>query len=60
MVELKPSTKVISNTFEIPTWTPTLVQSLEDVMCPQIFHYKMDSAITSIHQFIDILAAMII
>jgi len=60
MIELKPSTKVISNTFEIPAWTPTLVQSLEDVMCPQIFHYKMDSAITSIHQFIDILAAMII
>ena len=48
-IELKPSAKVISNTFEIPAWTPTVVQSLEDVMCPEIFHYKMESAITSNH-----------
>ena len=60
VIELQPSAKVISNTFEIPLWTPTLVQSLEDVMCPQIFHYEMGSAISSIHQFIDILSAMII
>ena len=60
MIELKPNTKVISNTFEIPAWNPTMVQNLEDVMCPQIFYYKMDSAVTSIHQFIDILSAMII
>ena len=39
--ELKLSAKVISNTFEIPSWTPTVIQNLEDVMCPQIFHYKM-------------------
>jgi len=58
--ELDPDANVISNTFEIPTWTPTLVQSLEDVMCPQIFHYKVNSAITGIHQFIDFLATMII
>lgn len=39
--ELKLTAKVISNTFEIPSWTPTVVQKLEDVMCPHIFHYKM-------------------
>ena len=60
LLELKPSAKVISNTFEVPVWTPTAIQSLEDVMCPQIFHYKMESAITSIHQFIDILTIIIV
>lgn len=59
VVELKPSARVISNTFEIPVWTPSVIQNLEDIMCPQIFHYKMDSAITSIHQFIDILASLL-
>ena len=39
--ELKLSAKVISNTFEIPTWTPSVIQKLDDVMCPKIFHYKM-------------------
>jgi len=34
LFELKPDAKVISNTFEIPAWTPTLIQNLEDVMCP--------------------------
>ena len=43
--ELKPSAEVISNTFEIPSWTPTVIQNLEDVMCPQIFHYKMKTAV---------------
>jgi hypothetical protein len=37
LMELKPNAKVISNNFEIPVWTPTAIQSLEDVMCPQIF-----------------------
>jgi len=60
VVELKPDARVISNTFEIPSWTPSVVQNLEDVMCPQIFYYKMESAITSIHQFIHSLAAMIV
>ena len=60
VLELKPSAKVISNTFEIPAWTPTAIQNLEDVMCPQIFHYKMESAITSIHQLIDIISTMIV
>lgn len=58
LLELKPSAKVISNTFEIPVWTPTVIQSLEDVMCPQIFYYKIDSAIISMHQFIDFLASI--
>ncbi|MFC1844383.1 SAM-dependent methyltransferase [Thermodesulfobacteriota bacterium] len=60
LLELKPGAEVISNTFEIPTWTPVAIKSLEDVMCPQVFYYRMDSAITSIHQFIDILAVLII
>ena len=60
VMELKPSAKVISNTFEIPAWTPNVIHRLEDVMCPQIFHYKMDSAITSIHQIIDILSLTIV
>ncbi len=58
--ELKPTARVISNTFEIPAWTPSLIQNLEDVMCPQIFYYTMDSAVTNIHQSIEILAAMIV
>ena len=60
VMELKPGARVISNTFEIPDWTPTAIQNLEDVMCPQIFYYKMDSAIISIHQSIDILTTMIV
>lgn len=59
VLELKPEAQVISNTFEIPSWTPTVIQNLEDVMCPQIFHYKMDNAITSLHNFIDIIASLI-
>ena len=60
VMELKPSARVISNTFEIPAWTPSAIQSLEDVMCPQIFHYEMKSVITSIHQFIDILTTIVV
>lgn len=44
LMELKHGAKVISNTFEIPVWTPTLIQNLEDIMCPQIFHYEMNKA----------------
>ena len=60
LFELKPGARVISNTFEIPTWTPAVVQNLEDVMCPQIFHYKMKTAVTSMHQVIDILSAALL
>ena len=59
-MELNPKAKVISSTFEIPAWTPTLIQNLEDVMCPQIFHYEMNKAITSFHQFIEILSSIIL
>ncbi len=58
-LELKPSAKVISNTFEIPSWTPTMIQKLDDVMCPQIFHYEMKSAVTGIHQTIETLSTII-
>jgi hypothetical protein len=59
-MELNPKAKVISSTFEIPAWTPTLIQNLEDVMCPQIFQYEMNKAITSFHQFIEILSSIIL
>jgi 16S rRNA A1518/A1519 N6-dimethyltransferase RsmA/KsgA/DIM1 with predicted DNA glycosylase/AP lyase activity len=58
--ELKPGAQVISNTFEIPTWTPVAIKNLEDVMCPQVFYYRVDTAITSIHQFIDILSVLVV
>ena len=58
-LELQPTARVISNTFEIPAWTPSLVQNLEDVMCPQIFYYTMDSAVTGIQQSIAILTSII-
>ena len=58
--ELKPSARVISNTFEIPAWTPSLIQNLDDVMCPQIFYYKMESAISSMHQLIDVLSILFV
>jgi predicted RNA methylase len=60
VMELKPSAKVISNTFKIPSWTPSAIQNIEDVMCPQIFHYKMDSVIASIQQYIDIFSTLLI
>ena len=59
-MDLKPGAKVISNTFEIPGWTPIVVQSLEDVMCPQIFYYNMDRIMTGLHQSIDIVSKMIV
>ena len=59
-LELKPSARVISNTFEIPTWKPTAIQNLEDVMCPQVFFYKMDSAITSIQKVNTIITSLIV
>jgi hypothetical protein len=56
--ELDSDALVISNTFEIPAWTPTIIQNLEDVMCPQIFHYKMENAVTGLQKFIEISATM--
>lgn len=58
LMELQPSARVISNTYEMPFWTPAAVEAIEDIMCPQIIWYHVDSAITSLHQFIDILSLM--
>ena len=60
VMELKPSARVISNTFEIPNWTPTTIQSLEDVMCPQVFYYEMGSVMAGIKQSIDMLTTIIV
>jgi len=40
LMELKPSAIVISNTFEIPNWTPVAIQSLEDVCVHRYFTTK--------------------
>lgn len=37
--ELSPGATVISNTFELPTLMPTVIEKLEDFMCPEIFTY---------------------
>ena len=60
LLELNPEARVISNTFEIPYWSPAAIDVTEDIMCPQIIQYQMDNAITSIHQFIDILASLFV
>jgi len=60
VMELNPCAKVISNTFEIPNWTPTAIQSLEDVMCPQVFFYEMGSVLAGIQQFNEIFTTMIL
>ena len=60
VMELNPSAKVISNTFEIPNWTPTAIQSLEDVMCPQVFYYEMGSVMAGIQQSNEIFTTMIV
>lgn len=59
VLELEPRARVISNTFAIPSWTPQLVQNLEDVMCPQVFHYEMHSVIANIQQHIGVLSSII-
>ena len=59
VLELEPGARVISNTFAIPSWTPQLVQNLEDVMCPQVFHYEMHSVIANIQQHIGVLSSII-
>lgn len=56
--ELDASTRIICNTFELPAWTPTLVANLEDLMCPQIFYYKLESAFTSIQELLNMLSSM--
>ncbi len=39
--ELKPGTLVVSNTYEIPGWSPTKVERREDSYCPQIYVYQV-------------------
>jgi len=46
--ELSPGATVISNTFDLPAWTPTLVEALEDLMCPEVFIYKAGPALQQI------------
>jgi len=60
LMGLKPSATVISNTFEIPNWTPVAIQCFEDVMCPQIFYYEMSVVMAEIQQSFDTLATMIV
>jgi len=38
--ELSQDATVISNAFELPNWQPTIVEKLEDLMCPQVFVYQ--------------------
>jgi len=57
-VELKSSAKVICNTFELPAWTPTFIANLEDVMCPEIFYYKMETAISSVRELMGLLSTL--
>jgi 16S rRNA A1518/A1519 N6-dimethyltransferase RsmA/KsgA/DIM1 with predicted DNA glycosylase/AP lyase activity len=54
--ELKPTTQIICNTFELPAWIPSVVANLEDVMCPQIFYYKLETAFSSAKELLDVLA----
>lgn len=56
--ELDSGSQVICNTFEMPAWKPFLVAPLEDLMCPQIFFYKMDSAFVSLTELLKILSTM--
>ena len=53
--ELEPKTQVICNTFELPAWVPSAVANLEDVICPQIFFYKLETAFSSVRELLDIL-----
>ena len=56
--ELHAGTQVICNTFELPAWIPTMVANLEDLMCPQIFYYKLESAFSSTKELLDTLSTM--
>lgn len=38
--ELDRQATVICNTFELPDRQPTIIQKLEDLMCPEIFIYR--------------------
>jgi precorrin-6B methylase 2 len=38
--ELSPTATVICNTFELPGWQPSIIEKLEDLMCPEVFIYR--------------------
>jgi len=57
-MELESSARVICNTFELPAWTPTLIANLEDIMCPEIFYYKMESAFSSLRELMELIATL--
>lgn len=46
--ELAPGAIVISNTFDLPAWTPSVIESLEDLMCPEVFIYKVGPALSKV------------
>ena len=48
--ELSPDATVISNAFELPNWKPTVIEKLEDVMCPQVFIYQPAKARCSVEK----------
>jgi len=56
--ELHAGTQIICNTFELPAWIPTVVANIEDLMCPQIFYYKLESAFSSVKELLDTLSSM--
>jgi hypothetical protein len=56
--ELAPTTQIICNTFELPAWVPSVVANLEDVMCPQIFYYRLETAFSSVKELLEVLASL--
>ena len=56
--ELAAGSRIISNTFELPAWTPSVIKNLEDIMCPQIFYYRFESAFSSVRELLDALAIL--
>ncbi len=39
--EAAPGTIVVSNTFEVPGWTPEAVYRLDDSFCPNVYVYRV-------------------
>jgi len=48
--ELLSNVTIISNTFELPSWSPSLVEPLEDVMCTQVLVYKVAPVIEIVRE----------
>lgn len=56
--ELATGSRIISNTFELPAWTPSVIKNLEDIMCPQIFYYRFETAFSSVKELLNALAIL--